>query len=107
MYGNRPDRATPSGVPVMMTSPGSRTMYWLRGWTIVAGSKIMSEGFESWRGSPVARVICGGRFSLGPFSGGSRDLVVALGEVVGHCVAGDAYFSLVHGGKVGRFLADH
>src|SRR5690606_20749866 len=32
-YGYRPDRATPSGVPVRIRSPGSRVRYWLRWYT--------------------------------------------------------------------------
>ena len=41
-YGNRPETATPCGVPVLMMSPGSSTMYWLRWWMSVATEKTMS-----------------------------------------------------------------
>jgi hypothetical protein len=34
---------TPGGVPVSMRSPGSRTMNWLRWWTMTYGSKIIVD----------------------------------------------------------------
>src|SRR5699024_3457195 len=52
-YGNRPERATPCGVPVLRRSPGESTMYCERRWTICATVKIMSAVVEYWRASAL------------------------------------------------------
>ncbi len=108
----------PAGVPVLMTSPGSSTVYWDRCQIRYATSKIMSAVLESWRGSPLtqerSRSACGSPISSAVTSHGpsglnvSQDLPldhwppetveleVALGDVVGQRVAGDV------GERVGR-----
>src|SRR5207247_2339948 len=52
-YGNFPPQATPAGVPVLMTSPGSSTRNWDRCQIRCATPKIMSAVVESWRGDPL------------------------------------------------------
>src|SRR4029079_6382443 len=49
--------ATPAGVPVVISSPGSSLKYWLQLLTICATEKIMSDVFSFWRISPLTVVV--------------------------------------------------
>src|SRR4029453_7909666 len=74
-YGNLPDSATPSGVPVLTRSPGSRRTYCDRSRISSATPKTMSEVFESCRGSPFTNErsprSCGSTSSAGISAGPS------------------------------------
>ncbi len=102
--------ATPGGVPVVITSPGSSVMNWLTYDTSVAQSKIIVFVLPSWRLSPLTSShmssFCGlahfvarhepgadraeGIAALALVPGGTTlHLVFALGHVVDHHIAGD------------------
>ena len=45
------------GVPVRMRSPGSSDEHWLSSWTMRSMPKIRSLVRESWRGSPLTKLL--------------------------------------------------